>query len=142
VVVSCANLGSTLVRAGRLEQGLSQIRRALPGIAELEDPELVIEVLTSLAVIALGSTGPASGARAARLLFAADALRERERLPLLDADRNAAMAIRALVTERADQATLNAARSEAGAIDVPAALALAGEALDELGTSIDVPEPA
>jgi predicted ATPase/class 3 adenylate cyclase len=142
VVVSCANLGSTLVRAGRLEQGLSQIRRALPGIAELEDPELVIEVLTSLAAIALGSTAPASGARAARLLFAADVLRERERLPLLDADRSAAIAIRALVTERADQATLSAARLEASAVDVPAALALAMEALDELGASINVPEPA
>jgi predicted ATPase/class 3 adenylate cyclase len=146
VVVSCANFGSTLVRAGRLEEGLAQVRRALPGIAELEDPELVIEILTSLASIALGSTAPASGVRAARLLFAADVLRERERLPLVEVDRREVDAIQARVTARVEPAILEAARSEAGAVDVPAALALAREALSELDggatQTVDPPDPA
>jgi hypothetical protein len=133
VVVSCANLGATLVKAGRIEEGLQQIRRALPGIAELEDPELVIEALSSLASIALADSGAESASRAARLLFATEALRERERLPLLEADRDEAAAQHARISERLPAASLEEARAEAGAVDVPAALALAREALAALG---------
>jgi predicted ATPase len=129
VVVSCANLGSALVRAGRVEEGLVQVRRALPGIAELEDPELVIEMLTSLTAVVLGSSLPDAAERAARLLLASDALRERERLPMLEADREEAAALHARVSARLDASSLRSARAEATAIDVDAGLALAQDAL-------------
>jgi predicted ATPase/class 3 adenylate cyclase len=132
VVVSCANLGSSLVKAGRFEEGLVQVGRALPGIAELEDPELVIEMLTSLATVVMGSSLPDAPERAARLLFASDALRERERLPLLDADREEAAALHARISAGLDAARLESARAEAPAVDVAAGLALAQDALSSL----------
>src|SRR5206468_12784400 len=85
-VVAHANLGSALVRAGRTREGLDELRIALPGIIELGDPELVTEMLISLARNALGSPGEPAALGAARLLFAADAIRRREDLPGHPAD--------------------------------------------------------
>lgn len=132
VIVACANLGATLIRAGRLDEGLIQIRRSLPGIEELEDPELVIETLTSLATVALGSAVPASSLTAARLLFAAEALRERERIPLRDLDRAEVDTLHARISARLDPTILLEIRAEATVVDFVAAMALARDALGEL----------
>jgi tetratricopeptide (TPR) repeat protein len=87
ITVSCANLGSVLVRAGKTQQGLAQIRRALPGIAELRDPELVVEVLSVLAHVRLVAPDAGGATDAARLSLVAQELRQREGIPLREVER-------------------------------------------------------
>jgi predicted ATPase len=132
VVVSHANLGASLIRAGRHQEGLAEIRLAQPGIAGLRDPVLVVESLTSLAWVALGAEGDAAARRGARLAFAADAVREREGLPLRPAERTEVDELAARVSARLDAGALAPLRAEARAIDLDAALTLAGEALGEV----------
>ncbi|HEX5591426.1 MAG TPA: tetratricopeptide repeat protein, partial [Candidatus Limnocylindrales bacterium] len=129
--VSCANLGAALVRAGRIEEGRAQVVRSLPGIEELEDPELVVETLTTVATIALAAATPESSLTAARLLFAVEVLVARERIPLRAADREQVDTLMAQAEERLDATALAAARAEARAIDLAGAIALARLALDE-----------
>ena len=130
VVVSHANLGAALIRAGQYQDGLAQVRLALPGIAGLRDPELVTECLTSLAWIALASAGDEAARRAARLLFAADAIRNREGLPLRPTERAEVDELLAGVSARLSEGDLAPLRAEARAIDLDAALTLAGDAID------------
>jgi predicted ATPase len=132
VVVSHANLGSALIRAGRYGEGLAQMRLAHTGIAGLRDPVLVVESLTGLAWITLSSEGHPAAIRAARLALAADAVREREGLPLRPAERTELDDLAARVSARLDTSALAPLRAEARAIDLDAALTLAGEALDEM----------
>jgi tetratricopeptide (TPR) repeat protein len=129
VVLSHANLGSSLIRAGRLDEGVRHLRLALPGVSELGDPELVIEVLTSLVRLALAASDRVAAHRAARLLLAADAVREREGLPMEPSEQLELDELRATVAERVPEAELEPLRAEATAIDVDAALSLAREAL-------------
>ena len=119
-----------MIRAGRLEEGIAQVRGALPGIAGLRDPELVVEVLSSLAWFALGAEGDESARRAAVLIYAATALREREGLALRAADRAELDELIALVTAQLGEPALLALRAEAKAIDLDAGIALAIAALD------------
>jgi predicted ATPase/class 3 adenylate cyclase len=125
VALDCANLGETLVRAGRLEDGLVQIRRALPGIAELEDPDEVANVLTSIAHAMLDSRGPTSTDDAARLLLAGEALRERERIPLRAIDRDEVDDLLQRIAVLLEPDVLDSIRAEVSSIDLPAAIALA-----------------
>lgn len=129
VAVARVNLGTSLVQADRVDEGLASLRGCLPGLAELEDPELVADVLVSLASVALRSGGDLDSVRAARLLAASEALRERERQPLRAIDRREVDELHEALARRLDERAILDARSEARAIDVPAALALVGEAL-------------
>jgi predicted ATPase len=128
VTVSCANLGSALIRAGRIEQGLDQIRRSLPGIAELRDPELVAGVLTSLGHVQLASADPEAARHAARLTLAADALRQREGVWLRLAERREVDDLVARELGLLGPDEIAAIRAEAGVTDLDAALRLAEEA--------------
>jgi predicted ATPase/class 3 adenylate cyclase len=136
VALARANLGETLVRAGRLEDGLAQIRRALPGIAELEDPDEVATLLVSLAHARLDNAGPVSAEDVARLILASEALRERERIPLRTMDRAEVDDLLRRTSDLLEPGSLDEIRVEVSAIDLPAAIALAGSAaaMDE-GTS-------
>jgi predicted ATPase/class 3 adenylate cyclase len=129
LTVSMINLANALIRAGRSQQGLAELRRALPGLAELEDPELVADALTGLASLSLDSSAEWAPARAARMLSAANALRARERLPLRAVDRREVDELEARLRDRLDESDLGEARSAAAAIDVEAALAILREAL-------------
>ena len=130
VIVSHANLGSLLARAGRLAEAVAHLRLALPGIAELGDPLLVIEVLTSLVRVDLAVPGEVAAVRAARLLFAAEAVRERDAVAMGPNDRPELDALLADVSARLSPSRLAPLRAEAGAIDVDAALTLAREAVE------------
>jgi predicted ATPase/class 3 adenylate cyclase len=130
-VVAHANLGSALIRAGRMQEGLDELRIALPGIAELGDPELVTEVLISLARYALAAPGEPAALGAARLLFGADAIRRRENRPAHSADLREHDELVALAAGRLEADALAPVRSEAGAIDIDAGLRLARSALDD-----------
>jgi tetratricopeptide (TPR) repeat protein len=125
VALACANLGETLVRAGRVEDGLVQIRRALPGIAELEDPDEVANLLTSLAHAMLDSPKPTTTADAARLLLASEALRERERVPLRAIDRDEVDGLLERIAVLLEPDIRDSIRAEVSSIDLPAAIALA-----------------
>jgi predicted ATPase len=129
LTVAVINLANALIRAGRSEEGISELRRALPGLAELADPELVADALTSLASTTLESSAESAPASAARMLSAANALRARERLPLRPVDRHEVDELEARLASRLDAGNLAAARSAAAAVDVEAALAILREEL-------------
>ena len=132
VVVARSNLGAMLVRAGRLGDGVMHLQQSLPGIEELEDPELVIDTLRSLATVAIASTAPAASVTAARLLFAAEVLREREQIPLRDLDRSELDALHARILAGIDPSDLPGLQAEATVVDFIAAVALARDALGHL----------
>jgi len=131
LTVAVINLANALIRAGRSQEGVAELRRALPGLADLEDPELVADALTGLASIALESSAASAPARSARMLTAANALRARERLPLRPVDRHEVDELEARLMSRLDEGDFVAARSAAAAVDVEAALAILR---DELST--------
>jgi hypothetical protein len=131
--VSQANLGSALIRAGRIEDGLPHLELALPGVAELGDPELVVEVLASLARAALAAVGDDAGRGAARLLLAAEAVRRREGMPTDPTERLELDELLDAVAARVPEPELAPLRAEATAIDLDAALSLAREVLDAPG---------
>lgn len=131
-ILSHANLGASLIRAGRTAEGLAQLDLALPGIEALRDPELVTECLTSLAWAALGAGGGAAAHQAARLLFASEAVREREGLQLKPAERGEVEELLAGISAQLPAGELEPLRAEAGAIDLDAGLMLARAALDDL----------
>lgn len=130
-VVAHANLGTALVRAGRLDEGLTELRAALPGIADLRDPELVLEVLVSLGRIALATPGDEAALRAARLLVAADAVRRREELALRELDSSEVDAALAKAIDALGPRERESLRAESAAIDLDAALSLARDAVRE-----------
>jgi len=125
VAVSCLNLGSVLVRAGKTQQGLEQIRRALPGIAELGDPELVVEILSTLAHVRLEAPDANGPAEAARLSLVAQELRQREGIPLREIERDDVddLLRRELAILGPD--AINAIRAEASVTDLDASVRLA-----------------
>jgi len=129
LTVAIINLANGLIRAGHPKEGISELRRALPGLADLEDPGLVADALTGLASIALESSAESAPARAARLLTAANALRVRERLPLRPVDRKEVDELEERLMSRLEEGDFVAARSAAAAVDVEAALAILREEL-------------
>ena len=129
LTVAVINLANALIRAGRSQEGVAELRRALPGLADLEDPELVADALTGLASITLDSSAESAPARAARMLTAANALRARERLPLRPVDRHEVDELEARVMSRLDEGVFAEAQSAAAAVDVEAALAILREEL-------------
>lgn len=131
-ILSRANLGASLMRAGRFADGLDQIALALPGIEGLRDPELVTECLTGLGRAALDSPGDAGARNAARVLFASEAIRGREGLPLKPAERGEVDELLAAVSARVQEPDLAPIRAEAGVIDLDAGLTLARDVLSDL----------
>jgi predicted ATPase/class 3 adenylate cyclase len=133
-VVGEANLGSALVRAGRHREGLVHLRRVLPDIAELGDPELVVEALASVGEAVLASETPGARRSAALLVLAADHIRQREQVRLHDPDVRQILELRQQATADLGPA-LPALEAEAGALDTASAIALARRAADELEES-------
>ena len=129
LTVAVINLANALIRAGRSQEGVAELRRALPGLGDLEDPELVADALTGLASLTLESSAESAPARAARMLTAANALRVRERLPLRPVDRLEVDELEARLRSRLDEREFVEARSAAAAVDVEAALAILREEL-------------
>jgi predicted ATPase/class 3 adenylate cyclase len=129
VIVGTVNLGVTQIRAGRSAEGVALLGEALPGMAELEDPDLVVEALMGLAQAAMLGGDPRA---AARLGLAAEALAAREARPLHATDqRKLDLLIEgASATLPAD--VLDGLRAEVGAVDITAGLALAQEAIARL----------
>ena len=123
--MSRLNLGSILVRAGRADEGLEQIRRALPGIGELGDPELVAAVLTSLSHIRLAASDPDGPRDAARLTLAGEELRRREGIPLLQVERDEADDLVRREAALLGPEAMASTRAEASVTDLDAALRLA-----------------
>ena len=123
------NLANGLIRAGHSQEGVAELRRALPGLVDLKDPELVADALTGLASFTLESSAESAPGRAARILSAADVLRARERLPLRPVDRQEVDELEARLTDRLEDGELLEARSAAAAVDVEAALAILREEL-------------
>jgi predicted ATPase/class 3 adenylate cyclase len=130
VIVGTANLAVTLVRAGRIDEGLARLREALPGIRELDDPDLVIEVLAALAEAALAGGRPED---AARLGLAATALAAVERRPLHPSDRAKVETLVERAAASLSGETLASLRGQAATVDLQAGLALAAK---ELGAAI------
>jgi hypothetical protein len=126
VIVGTANLGITLIRAGRVDDGIARLREALPGIAELEDPDLVVETLVGLAEATLAREDPQA---AARLALAAEALADTERRPLHPTDRRKLERLILDATAPLPAGESTALRAEARAIDLAGGLALAADAL-------------
>ncbi len=129
LTVAIINLANALVRAGRSQEGVAELRRALPGLTDLEDPELVADGLTGLASLTLSSSAESAPARAARMLSAANALRAREGLPLRPVDRREVEDLEARLRDRLDEGAIAEARTAAAAVDVDAALAILREEL-------------
>jgi tetratricopeptide (TPR) repeat protein len=132
LAIGAANLASALVRAGRPAAGIDRLRRGLPGIAELADPELVVEALVTVAEAALAVDGPAADRWAALLSIAAERVSESASIRLHDSDRRHLLEIGARATARVAPQVLEAVRAEARAVDVESGVALAGRAADEL----------
>jgi len=135
-ILAHANLGTGLVRAGRLAEGLGELDLALPGIEGLRDPELVTECLTSLAWVAVASMADTAPRQAARLLFASEAIRDREGLQLKPTERGEIDELLARVSERLQDADLAPLRAEARAIDLDAGITLARDALRDLRSAV------
>lgn len=125
VVVSCANLGSILIRAGRTDEGIQQIRRALPGIVELRDPEVVAEILTSLSHVSLAGSDPDGAIVAARFTLVAEELRRRAGIPLRRIERNETDELLRRELELVGPQGMASIRAEANVTDLDAALRLA-----------------
>jgi predicted ATPase/class 3 adenylate cyclase len=129
VPVAIANLGNALIRARRIDEGVAELRRALPGLEELGDPELVADALVGTAVAAFESTEDSAPARAARLLGASVALRTKAGLPLRAMERDELDALEARIRTRLDDPAMVAAQAEVAAVDVESALAMLREEL-------------
>jgi predicted ATPase/class 3 adenylate cyclase len=129
IFIGAANLATMLIRAGRMDDGLERLREALPGIEDIDDSDLVIEALGSVAAVAL-ARGDATAA--ARLSLAAEALAAAERKPFHPMDRRALDDSIAGASARVAPAQLAAIRGEVLAVDVPAGLALLRNAVEML----------
>jgi predicted ATPase/class 3 adenylate cyclase len=124
VPVAIANHGNALIRAGRFAAGVAELRRALPGLEELGDPELVADALAGAAAAALESAEDSAPARAARLLSASTVLRSNAGLPLRAMEREELDALEARIHARLDGPAMAAAQAEVAAVDVESALAM------------------
>jgi tetratricopeptide (TPR) repeat protein len=142
VFLSRVNLGSVFIRAGRLHEGARELSLALPGVEKLGDPELVVEVMLSLARVALASPGDAAAHRAGRLIVAADVLRQEAGLPIRPNERAELDELLARVSVRMPASGLDSLRAEAEATDFDAAISLARDALEAIGEGAPSPPSA
>jgi predicted ATPase/class 3 adenylate cyclase len=124
LTVAIMNLANALIRAGRFAEGVVELRRALPGLADLQDPELVADGLTGLAAITLDSSADSAPKRALALLSEANALRARERIPLRPVDQREVDELEARLRDRLEDRDVAEAHTAATAIDLEAALAI------------------
>ena len=127
--IAIANLGGALIRAGSFDDGVAQLRRALPGLQQLEDPELVADALIVVAAATLQTAGDAAASRSARMLHAAAVLRAAAHLPLRAVERQEVDELEAALRARLDGAAMAAALSDVAAIDMEGALAILQEEL-------------
>lgn len=118
---SSSALGTALMRAGRRDEAFDLLRSALAAFNELEDADGVAESLERLGEAAIWK----QPARAARLLLAAGAIRERERLALRGIDESRATRLMTDVTQALTEAELDLARADTNAMDIDAAVAYA-----------------
>jgi tetratricopeptide (TPR) repeat protein len=114
-------LGAALVGLGRLDEGEAALLESLGTFCELEDAEGVADGLTWLARSAVER---GDDRRAARLYLGGQAIRAREGLP--ERPSGGLLPIIEAVIGRLDPQTVAGLRAEATAVDVPAALKLAG----------------
>ena len=117
-----AGLGAVLIRAGDDRAGTAEIGTALPRLAEHGAIDVLAEALDALGEAAMHEGRPA---RAARLLLAARELRARE--SVVHAPRDAERTARLLADVEAalGETGVEAARMDARAMDVAAAVAYA-----------------
>ncbi len=118
---SSSALGSALLRNGHREKALGLLRSALVVFHDLEDSDGVAESLERLAEAAVRD----DTSRAARLLLAAQSIRQRERIGLRRIDERVVTELFANVTEALDAIELGAARADAAAMNTEAAVAYA-----------------
>jgi predicted ATPase/class 3 adenylate cyclase len=118
---SSSALGTALLGIGRRTDALDLLLAALAGFHDLRDADGVAESLERLAEAAAQD----EPARAARLLLASGAIRDRENLALRGIDESRAAALMATVTGALTDAELGRARADAEAMDLDAAVAYA-----------------
>jgi predicted ATPase len=121
VAYSSSLLGTVLLRTGRRADALVLLRPALETFAELGDADGVAECLERLGEAMLTQ----DVARAARLVYAAGAIRRRHDVPVRLPDEAAATRLTIAVETALDAGSLTDARAEAAAMDLEAATAYA-----------------
>ena len=121
VAYSSSLLGTVHLRTGRRDEGIALLRSALATFAELGDPDGVAECLERLGEATLD----VDPGHAARLSYAAAAIRRREDVPLRPPDEAEAMRQMLAIEAALDAPALANARADAAAMDVEAATAYA-----------------
>jgi predicted ATPase/class 3 adenylate cyclase len=121
VAYSSNLLGTVLVRTGRRAEALDLLRPALETFAELGDADGVAECLERLGEAVLTQ----DPARAARLVYAAGAIRRQHDVPLRAPDEAAAERLMLAVDAALETEALAEARTEAAVMDLEAAVAYA-----------------
>jgi non-specific serine/threonine protein kinase len=123
---SSGALGVALLRRGRTDEAIALLRKSIVAFADLGDQDGVAEMLEAIAETER-ATAPE---RALRLLFAAGAIRARERMERRPVDAARVEALMRDVSASVSEAEAVAAREDARAMDGDAAVAyaLAGQA--------------
>ncbi len=119
---SSAALGAALLGLGRRDEAITLLEYALAVFADLDDGDGVAESLERLAE----ATFPDDPGRAARLLFAAAAIRQRESAMLRGVDQARLDALTATITGAVEAEVLQAAMADGRAMDIASAVAFAG----------------
>jgi predicted ATPase/class 3 adenylate cyclase len=118
---SSAALGAALLGLGRRAEATALFEHALAVFSELDDGDGVAESLERLAEVAM----PADPSRAGRLVFAAEAIREREAVALRGVDQARLDALVSSITAALEPAALATAMAEGRAMDTASAVAFA-----------------
>jgi predicted ATPase/class 3 adenylate cyclase len=118
---SSSALGTARLRAGQRDEADSLLRSALSVFHELEDVDGIAESLERLGEVAVGD----DPGRAARLLLGAQSIRERERIRLRQIDEDTVSQLLGRAVDALGPDQLAAARADAAAMDVDAAVAFA-----------------
>jgi predicted ATPase/class 3 adenylate cyclase len=118
---SSSALGTALLRAGKRDEALNLLRSALVVFHELEDVDGIAESLERLGEAALGD----NPGRAARLLLAAQSIRERERINLRQIDEDAVKELVGVAARALSPGQFAIAGADSVAMDVDAAVAFA-----------------
>ena len=121
VAYSSAALGTALLRGGRRDEALGLLRAALARFCDLDDADGVAEGLERLGEASRTEDPP----YAVRLLLAARSIRDRERRALRPIDRAKEEELFASTARAVAPEELAAARADAGAMDLDAAVAYA-----------------
>jgi predicted ATPase/class 3 adenylate cyclase len=121
VAYSSSLLGTVMLRTGHRAEALDLLRNALATFAELGDADGVAEGLECLGEAMLTE----DTARAARLVYAAAAIRRQHDVPVRPPDEAAAARLVIAVETALDAGSLTEARADAAAMDLEAAAAYA-----------------